>query len=186
MTERDFGHYVAGYVDGEGCFCISFNPRQKLATGWEVRPSFSVSQNGDRAEVLYRIQAMFQCGTIRRDPANQTLKYETRSLQMIVEHVIPFFQRFPLLSAKYNDFLAFKAVCELMVLDAHRSSDGLVRIQQLVSTMNPSGSRKYVINPEDIVSATGNSGKARNSDPHEWRNGLVTVSKRDSVKLHSR
>ena len=40
--------------------------RSKLRAGWEVRPSFSVSQNGDRAEVLYAIQAYFGCGSIRR------------------------------------------------------------------------------------------------------------------------
>ena len=44
--------YISGYVDGEGCFTISYSPRIKLRTGWEVRPSFSVSQNADRSEVL--------------------------------------------------------------------------------------------------------------------------------------
>ena len=42
--------YISGYVDGEGCFTVSIAPRAKLLAGWEVRPSLSVSQNGDRAE----------------------------------------------------------------------------------------------------------------------------------------
>src|SRR3954471_15374769 len=42
--------YISGYVDGEGCFTISIAPRATLRAGWEVRPGFSVSQNGDRAE----------------------------------------------------------------------------------------------------------------------------------------
>ena len=41
------------HADGEGCFTVSISPRAKLLVGWEVRPSFSVSQNGDRAEVLH-------------------------------------------------------------------------------------------------------------------------------------
>ena len=45
--------YISGYVDGEGCFTVSIAPRARLVTGWEVRPSLSVSQNGDRAEVLH-------------------------------------------------------------------------------------------------------------------------------------
>jgi hypothetical protein len=49
--------YIFGYVDGGGCFTVSISPRAKLLVGWEVRPSFSVSRNGDRAEVLQVIQA---------------------------------------------------------------------------------------------------------------------------------
>ena len=52
----DLGSYISGYVDGEGCFTVSISPRPTLLAGWEVRPSLSVSQNGDRAEVLLLIQ----------------------------------------------------------------------------------------------------------------------------------
>ena len=72
--------YISGYVEGEGCFTISISPRAKLAVGWEVRPSLSVSQNGDRAEVLQLIQAYFGCGSIRPDRSDKTLKWETRRL----------------------------------------------------------------------------------------------------------
>jgi hypothetical protein len=43
--------YITGYADGEGCFTVSIAPREKILVRWEVRPSFSVSQNRDRAEV---------------------------------------------------------------------------------------------------------------------------------------
>ena len=57
LYSREFlSVYISGYVDGEGCFTVSISPRAKLRAGWEVRPSFSVSQNGDRAEVLYALQ----------------------------------------------------------------------------------------------------------------------------------
>jgi hypothetical protein len=71
--------YISGYADGEGCFTVSISPRAKLLAGWEVRPSFSVSQNGDRAEVLQAMQAYFQCGGIRPDRSDKTLKWETRN-----------------------------------------------------------------------------------------------------------
>ena len=48
--------YLTAYTDGEGCFCISLNKSKKHKIGWEVRPSFSVSQNQDRSEVLYLFQ----------------------------------------------------------------------------------------------------------------------------------
>ena len=50
--------YISGYIDGEGCFTVSIAPRPTLVVGWEVRPSLSVSQNGDRAEVLHLVQSL--------------------------------------------------------------------------------------------------------------------------------
>ena len=66
--------FISGYVDGEGCFTVSISPRAKLVVGWEVRPGFSVSQKGDRAEVLQVLQAYFGCGSIRPDRSDRTVK----------------------------------------------------------------------------------------------------------------
>ena len=46
--ETHIPSYISGYFDGEGCFSVAFSPRATLRVGWEVRPSVSVSQNGDR------------------------------------------------------------------------------------------------------------------------------------------
>lgn len=92
--------YVSGYIDGEGCFSVSFSPRKKLLVGWEVRPSFSVSQNYDRSEVIDKLIEFFGCGSIRPDRSDQTLKYEVRSITELVENVIPHFQKYPLKSSK--------------------------------------------------------------------------------------
>jgi hypothetical protein len=96
--------YISGYIDGEGCFTVSISPRAKLLVGWEVRPSLSVSQNGDRAEVLHAIQAYFGCGSIQPDRSDKTLKWETRCLADIMGHVIPHFETSPLLSGKQHEY----------------------------------------------------------------------------------
>ena len=90
----DLGSYISGYVDGEGCFTVSISPRPTLSAGWEVRPSLSVSQNGDRAEVLLLIQRYFGCGRIRPDRSDRTVKWETRSLDPIRATVIPHFSKY--------------------------------------------------------------------------------------------
>ena len=59
---RSIEDYITGYVDGEGCFTVTFNRRSKMKIGWELRPSFSVSQNEDRREVIDLIQTYFGCG----------------------------------------------------------------------------------------------------------------------------
>ena len=91
----DISSYISGYVDGEGCFTVSFSPRSKLRVGWEVRPSFSVSQNADRAEVLAAIREYFGCGWLRPGRSDRTLKYEVRDLADLLTKVIPHFERQP-------------------------------------------------------------------------------------------
>jgi hypothetical protein len=137
-NSREFlSAYISGYVDGEGCFTVSISPRRKLRVGWEVRPSFSASQNGDRAEVLYALQAYFGCGRIRPDRSDRTLKWETRRLEDILVKVIPHFRQWPLMSGKRYDFDRFAAVCHLMAAGEHRGRDGLIRIVELAREMKP-------------------------------------------------
>lgn len=141
--KRNIHEYISGYVDGEGCFSISFSKREKFLVGWETKPSFSVSQNEDRAQILFLMQKTFRCGFIRRDYSDKTLKYEVRSLDDIIDKIIPYFNEYPLLSDKCKDFKFFRKVCLLMQRDLHKNKVGLNKIIILAFQMNPSGKRKY-------------------------------------------
>lgn len=139
----DIKAYLTGYADGEGCFCVSINRSRRHAFGWEIRPSFSVSQNRDRAEVLEMYQHYFGCGSIRPDRSDRTLKYEVRSVSDLVERVIPHFEETPLLSGKRRDFDNFAAICRMMYEGLHLTEEGFNQIVDLAFRMNPSGIRKY-------------------------------------------
>jgi LAGLIDADG endonuclease len=89
--------YISGYADGEGASPFPSRRGASCVWCWEVRPSFSVSQNGDRAEVLHAFQAYFGCGSIRPDRSDRTVKWETRRLEDILDRVIPHFVDSPLL-----------------------------------------------------------------------------------------
>ncbi len=162
----DLPSYISGYVDGEGCFCVSFIPSKRHRFGWEVRPSFSVSQNGDRAQLLYRIQAMWECGFIRPDRSDKTLKFEVRNIRDLVAKVLPHFRQYPLQSSKQDDVERFDQICQLVFDKRHLTVEGLKEIVRLAVNMNPSGKRKYsgdeILNSlrsgEGIVCATGNCG----------------------------
>ena len=141
--KRNIHEYISGYVDGEGCFSVSFSKREKFLVGFETKPSFSVSQNEDRAQILFLMQNEFKCGFIRRDFSDKTLKYEVRSLEDLINKIIPHFENYPLLSLKQKDFKFFKQICLMMQKDLHRNKKGLERIITLAFKMNPSGKRKY-------------------------------------------
>jgi LAGLIDADG endonuclease len=141
----DIASYISGYFDGEGCFSVAIGPRPQIRVGWEVRPSVSVSQNADRDQVLELVIDYFGCGTIRPDPGDHTLKWETRRLHDIVNCVLPHFERYPVISAKQEDVDLLATICQMMLQQQHLRRQGLLRIAELAAQMNPSGSRRYSI-----------------------------------------
>lgn len=155
--------YISGYVDGEGCFNISFSKRDKMNTGWEVKASFSVSQNEDRSQVLSMMQKYFDCCTLRRDYHDKTLKLETRQISNLIEKIIPHFRKYPLLSDKKKDFELFVQICDLIKSKQHLTTTGMKKIVDLAFQMNLSGRRRYSkkeilksLTEKDIVNSLSN------------------------------
>jgi len=149
----DLNSYISGFVDGEGCFCVSFQPSDRHRFGWEVRPSFSVSQNADRAELLGRIQDLWQCGFIRPDRSDKTLKFEVRTVADLITKVLPHFREYPLISSKQSDVMRFERICRLIHEGQHLRREGFEAIVRTAMEMNPSGKRKY--SADDILGSSG-------------------------------
>ena len=91
------GHYIAGFVDGEGSFFLSARKRTDYPAGWKFELHFNVS-NRDLA-VLEICKKYLGCGKIRESRSGfYTLEVENR--QTLATFILPFFQRFSFLSNK--------------------------------------------------------------------------------------
>lgn len=143
LKDRNISEYLSGFVDGEGCFSVSFTKRPRFFVGWETKPSFSVSQNRNRAQQLFIIQKYFKCGFMRDGKTDNTIKYEVRRLDDLLEKVLPHFEKYPLLSAKQRDIELFKAICLIMKNNEHITPKGFKKIIPIAFCMNESGRRKY-------------------------------------------
>ena len=139
----DVEAYLSGYADGEGCFCVTFNKSKRHKFGWDIRPSFSVSQNSDRAEILRMFQDYLGCGFIRPDRSDKTLKFEVRCVSDLANKVIPHFRKYPLLSSKNKDFEIFAEICNKVNKQEHLKENGFGEIVQLALALNPSGRKKF-------------------------------------------
>jgi len=148
---RNIPEYITGYIDGEGCFTVTFNKKEKALLGWELRPSFSVSQNEDRRQVLDIIREYFGCGYIRRDYADKTVKFEVRNHNDLMQHIIPHLEKFQLLSKKQNDFRLFKQICKMVNQKRHLKKIGFIKIVKLAYQMNGSGKRRRA--KEEIINS---------------------------------
>ena len=143
--QLDYPSWVSGFVDGEGCFSVSFNRREKLATGIETRPSFSVSQNAFSKEALESLQEFFKCGSIRYSSRDNCYKYEVRNIDDIMKRIIPHFEKYPLKTNKRKDFATFVDICKNIKQNQHLNTNGIKKIINDSYTMNPAGKRKYSI-----------------------------------------
>lgn|SRR3989338_4265447 len=136
--------YLSGFVDGEDCFCVTFNKSKRHKFGWDIRPSFSASQNRNRAEVLNLMKDYFNCGSIRPDRSDQTLKYEIRSISELVEKILPHFESYPMLSSKQKEFKVFAEICCEMHQAKHLTPEGFGHIVELANSLNAGGKKKYL------------------------------------------
>jgi hypothetical protein len=151
------GHYLAGFADGEGSFNVSFRKRKDYEMPWKVSLCFNVSQK-DKV-ILALFKRYLKCGTLRSRP-DGVWYYEVNNLSAIVEHVIPFFDRFRFLSAKKKrDFATFKALAKMIGDGDHLNEQGIRKILQLRKDMNDGGAgrRKY---PDDVVLSSFPSGES--------------------------
>ena len=141
LTPSELGNYIAGFVDGEGSFNISFRSRKDYKFPWKVSACFNISQK--EKSILELIRQYLQCGTLRYR-SDGVWYYEVNTLKDLHGHIIPFFQKHSFLSKKkQRDFLIFQKIVVMIQSKQHLSKRGIVKIFKLRKEMNDGGKRKY-------------------------------------------
>ena len=62
MSDETTGEFIAGFVEGEGCFSLNYNGNKK--TNHWLRPMFSLGCNPRDKELLEKIRDFIGCGRI--------------------------------------------------------------------------------------------------------------------------
>ena len=135
------GYYLAGFVDGEGSFNVSFRKRNDYKIPWKISLCFNISQK-DKV-ILALFKQHLKCGTLRGRP-DGVWYYEVNNLTAIGNNVIPFFRKFNFLSAKKKkDFAKFQQLYKLIIDGEHLNLTGIKKILEIRREMNSGGKRKY-------------------------------------------
>ena len=145
--------YVAGFIDGEGCFSVTVHPHPTVhhATRWLIAPCFQAYQHRDNVGILEALRNFFGCGRIRaKGPNSSVMTYSVYRRAELESVIVPFFERYPLQSRKHEDFVKWSEVVRLMQRQEHRTDAGFRRIIELAFSMNQHGKqRRYRL--EDIL-----------------------------------
>ena len=135
--------YIAGFVDGEGCFHVAIQRNPSTRSGWQLVPEFRISQDIARAEILDLARRLIGCGVLRENhhgsKNDHTYVLVVRRRQDLLERVIPFFERNPLLSCKQDEFVTFAFIVRAMAEGAHLAPEGFERLAARALQMNGGG-----------------------------------------------
>ncbi|RUS23417.1 homing endonuclease [Endogone sp. FLAS-F59071] len=136
--------FIAGLIDGDGSFCISF------MAGGRLKPGFHLTQHSALRDLLDKVMAYFGCGTIQ-DKESGVIRYQIDKFEDILNVLIPFMNSNMLHTDKAIHFQIFKEVCILIRNNPKPSKEDLLKIIDLAYNMNKDGKRRAMTKEEYIA-----------------------------------
>ena len=128
--------FISGFTDAEGCFLILIRKSPKNKLGWQLEANFTINLHTRDLELLKLIQAYFEgVGRIGKE-RNNCCDFTIGSLDQILTKVIPHFDKYPLKTQKYADYLLFKEVVMMMQRKEHLTIEGLQKIINIRASIN--------------------------------------------------
>lgn len=134
-------YYIAGFVDGEGCFCISIYKHKERRHGLDVKLVFEIELRADDRNILERLKRTLDCGNIynldyKRYKWYPHIKFKVSSLADLKNKVIPFFKEYRLQAKKKISFDLFCQAVEIMSSKSHLTKSGIEKLFILKNKIN--------------------------------------------------
>ncbi len=116
--EKLSGDYIAGFVDGEGCFALNFrrdirHERKNQPTYFSWKIQFCIELREDDIEILKMRQETLECGNVsiaKRGVA----RYQVTDISDLINKIVPFFEKNSLHAKKRFDFILWKEALEII------------------------------------------------------------------------
>ena len=139
--DESLPNYLSGFTDGEGSFNISVINREKdYKHGWKISLCFNISQKDDTVPKIFK--NFLGCGKIRYRK-DGICYFDVRKTEDLVNIVVPFFRKYPLLSRKNDVFIIFCEALELVKNKRHLTKEGMKKILELRNNIVVGRKRKY-------------------------------------------
>ena len=135
--------FLAGLIEGEGSLCVSVKKHPTARFGFLVDPEFFIYQHQIRRGLLELAISVFDAGRIDPKPGNEVvLVYSIKSLRLIAERVLPFYERYMAFSCKKRDYQLFRDVVHAKLFKRHLDPHGLIEIVEKAYQMNMDGKQR--------------------------------------------
>jgi hypothetical protein len=126
--------FVTGFSDAESSFSILIQANSKYTTGWRIKPIFAIGLHKKDLELLENLQFYLGVGKIHIH-GKDSLQFRVDSpkeLQVIINH----FENYPLVTAKWADYILFKKALDIILLKEHLSKSGLLKLVGIKASLN--------------------------------------------------
>lgn len=134
-------NWLTGFVDGEGCFYIK---PKKVKSSLKERfyLSFRLSQHSKDIILLNNISKFLNCGLIELSTSKKMARFVVNKFNDNMNKIIPFFEKYPLLSVKRLDFQDFCKVSCILKEKKFFNEEDILKIKIIKSNMN--NGRKFI------------------------------------------
>ena len=110
--------YVAGFVDGEGCFGLQFrkdvrHERRGSPIYYSWKAQFMITARKDEQELFERIKSFFGCGAIYNE-LDKEIHYCVSNVEDLKSIISPFFKKYQLQGKKNNDFILWAEAIDII------------------------------------------------------------------------
>jgi hypothetical protein len=164
-------HYITGFVDAEGCFTTSIYKEARMLLKWQVKPIFKITVHNRDLKILEVLQRTWGVGKIYKHSDNASVYRVSslKNLRIIIDH----FDKYPLLTKKYADYLLFKQSVHLIENKAHLTMEGLLKLVSIKASLNWGLSDKFKESFPSIVPIARPEVKLTEIQDINWLVGFV-------------
>ena len=128
--------WLAGFIEGEGCFFIDISKAAGAKLGERVQAVFQITQHLQDIVLMQTILSFLGCGRIKNFHGKEFVNVIVSKLSEIDGKVLPFLEKYPIRGNKFLDYKDFKKVVELMKTKSHLTEEGLAKIKEIKAGMN--------------------------------------------------
>jgi hypothetical protein len=129
-TNIEFNQWLVGITDGDGTFHIT----HQLPNKWGLY--FKIGQSTYNLRLLYFIKSKLGVGQVFVG-ADGMAEYRLRDVKKIIQHIIPLFDKYPLLTSKYYNYDIFKQAAFILTDTSISTADKHILLNKLKSKVKP-------------------------------------------------
>nr|YP_007507052.1 endonuclease-like protein [Ceratocystis cacaofunesta]YP_009704191.1 endonuclease-like protein [Ceratocystis fimbriata]YP_009710343.1 endonuclease-like protein [Ceratocystis albifundus]AFO38107.1 endonuclease-like protein [Ceratocystis cacaofunesta]QEN73754.1 endonuclease-like protein [Ceratocystis fimbriata]QFX74845.1 endonuclease-like protein [Ceratocystis albifundus] len=129
--------FISGLYDAESSFVVVILRNPSYKTGWSVQTRVQIKMHEKDRALLLKIKEYFGgIGNITKPNKNLTVEYRVYSLNDIINFILPHFDKYPLVTKKYTDYLLFKQIVFTMLNKEHVTIEGIQKIVNIRASLN--------------------------------------------------
>ena len=125
-----FYQWLVGFTDGDGTFSINHQNNN-----WSL--TFKLSQSTYNLRLLSFIKSQLGVGQINIEKKNNMANFRIRDRLLLESIIFPIFDKYPLLTTKYYNYIKFKEVYSVISDNSLPKADKDIIISNLVKSKPP-------------------------------------------------